>query len=270
MTRKKEIEKNKEVDQNSFLYKYKNDKKFKAKTELIGYGIFILIIIIYINISSMNSNFNYVDNSVLEDNNVTKEDTDEENSNLLEVIDNNYLYDINIDITLTNEEVINYKYNGKSNGSNIEINKVTNEGKSTFYKIDDYYYESQLDNYVLTKEETIYDYDLAKYIELDNLLEYIDKASLDYVTDYSSGKNEYSYNLLVRDIVANNKTEDAVSINVTMENEVLFINVDYSNLIKIFDDTIKECKINFTYSDIDKVEEFKIIDNIKNNGEENE
>ena len=121
IARKKNIEE-KKVDENNFLYKYKNDSKFKAKVELCFYGIFILILIVYINIANMGSNsVNTISNSVLDNNNNNR--AEEESSNLLQKIDNNYSYDISVNITLTSDEVINYNYSGKSYGNNIEINK---------------------------------------------------------------------------------------------------------------------------------------------------
>ena len=43
----------KEINKESFFYKYKNDKKYKAKAELTGYVIFILLVILFVNIASL-------------------------------------------------------------------------------------------------------------------------------------------------------------------------------------------------------------------------
>jgi len=176
------------------------------------------------------------------------------------VIDSNYQYDIVVDVTKVTGEVINYKYSGKSYLDTMEINKSIGEVSSSFYRVDDYYYKGELDNLVLAKEEEIYDFGMGSYIELDKIKDYIDSASLDHVTNYSNGKKEYVYNLYVRDIVINNNTEDIVVINVVEEGDVLNINIDYSNLIKVFDDTISGCKVSYVYSNIDKIEEFYVID----------
>ena len=38
-----------------FVEKYKTDKKYKAKVQLIGYGVFILIILVGLNVSALST-----------------------------------------------------------------------------------------------------------------------------------------------------------------------------------------------------------------------
>ena len=45
----KDIKEN--VTKESFLSKMKNDKKYNAKVQLIGYGIFIAALVVYFNLS---------------------------------------------------------------------------------------------------------------------------------------------------------------------------------------------------------------------------
>jgi len=265
MANKKNEKKEKKLNEESFIYKYKNDKKYKAKIELTGYVLFILLTVLFINVSST-GNTPLNDNIVNEttNNNIQKEEDKEKD--LLSQINNNYQYDITINLTKTTEETINYHYYGKSYDNKLEINKDINKIINTYYKIDDYYYTKEENK--LTTKEVIYDLIPNNYIELNNLLEYINESSLDHVTNYSSGKKESLYNLHLKDIIINNKTEEKVTINVLEENDILTINVDYTNLLKEIDSTIKEIKINYTFSNIGKVEEFSNLE--ENKGENNE
>lgn len=264
---KNQIETNKE----SFFQKYKNDKKYKAKVELTGYVVFVLIIILFVNIASLGNEkpSGNLANEILNNNNNNSSTTTETEKHLLDEITNNYQYDITINVTRTTEEIISYRYYGKSYGSTLEINKEANGLTNTYYKSDNYYYQKINEEYAITKADDIYNLISSNYIELDYLLEYIAEASLDHVTNYSNGKKESVYNLYIRDIIISNKTEDIVPIHVIEENNTLSISVDYFNLIKQIDNTVKECKVNYTFNNINEVEVFSIT-TTSNEGEVNE
>lgn len=254
--------KKKEVNKESFFYKYKNDKKYNAKVQLTGFCILIGFVIIWGNISNIsNNNSNSITENRVNNYDEAKEQTE---VSLLEKINTNYNYDITINLTKTNDEIINYNYKGKSYNNTLEINK----DNIVYYKVDDYYYKLQENNYILATTEEIYNIVPANYIELNEVLEYISKASLDHITNYSSGKKESLYNLYLKDILINNKTEDIVTINVTEENEILNIKIDYTNLLKVMNQETKECIITYNYTNIDKVEEFHITE--VEEGENNE
>lgn len=264
--------KNNKKDQNqeSFFYKYKNDKKYKAKVELTGYVVFILLIILFVNIASLGNNTPSSNNLINKIPSNENNHTIDSEKHLLETITNNYQYDLNINITKTTEENIIYRYYGKSYEDRLEINKEFNNTTNKYYKVNNYYYEKTGEEYVIISKDKIYDLINSDYIELDNLLEYIDEASLDHVTNYSSGKKEYVYNLYLKDIIINNKTDEVITINIIEENNTLNINVDYFNLIKEVDNTIKECKVTYLFSNINKIEEFLKLDNTLVGGEVNE
>lgn len=244
----------------SFFQKVKTDKKYKAKVELLGYVVLIVLIIIYLNISNIGNNYNY--NNVT-DNTSSKEETKKE-TNLLDDLDDNYNYSIDVyqetkqsnDTNATNIEI---NYNGKSYKDNLIINKVINGNSTTYYKVEDEYYTKENEEYNLTDEDIIYDILDKKYLEYNNVKKYIKKASLDHITNYSSGKNEYVYNLKVSDIIQSYKESDLVEIDITIENDIITMNIDYTNLLKVTDETITKCTVTYTYKDINKVEEFNII-----------
>ena len=246
-----------------FIDKMKTDKRYNAKVQFAAYGVFLLLVIIYLNISIISggvaSGANNTINDVLNEDRV--DEIDENENMLLEKINNNYEYDINVKLIKNNEEVLS-RYYGKSYGDNVIINKVFNGIESIYYNVDNYYYEkNQSNEYVLINDNKIYDLVEAKFIESGEVLKLINKASLDHVVDSSNGEKEYIYNLLVRDVVISNKTDDIVSIKVVENEGKLSINIDYTNLIKLSIDNIDRCEISYVYTNIDEVAKFNIIDN---------
>ena len=127
---------NNEKETLSFREKLK-DKKYSAKLQLIGYGAFILIVIIYANLSSKNYNYDYsnkITNSVNK-----KEETSEVQTekSLLESINNNYEYNLEVNIkNITEEngekeETKTYKYTGTSYK---DILKIKTNNKTYYFK----------------------------------------------------------------------------------------------------------------------------------------
>ena len=254
----------------SFFEKMKNDKKYNAKVQLIGYGIFIVALVLYLNLSSLgsrgsNSNLNLDDlnNGAINNN---SENTTEKK--LLDRLKDNYSYNVVIDVdkksinTETNEEVDvshNINYYGKSYGNKLEINKTVNGVTNLYYKVDNVYY-NKIDN--ITSDvlvEVIYDIISSNYVELDAILELISKSSLDHVTDYSSGKVVSVYHYEVLNATSNNRESEFVEINVMEENDVLKIEIDYDNLFKEIDNSISECDLVATITNIGSVEDFEVV-----------
>lgn len=253
----------------SFFYKMKHDKKYSAKVQLSGYGIFFVILVVLVNISNVGSTkiTNTVGGNGGVDGNL-EENTSKDNTKLLENLSDNYSYDIVVDVVRNSvntetSEVVNVgtsiRYGGKSYGKTLEINKTVTENTNLYYKVDNNYY-SKVDNITtLVKDIIVYDVIEAKYIELSELKKLINKASLDYVTEFSSGKKESVYHLKVKDIIVSSQSEEVVEISVIEENEILTINIDYSNLFKVIDESIAECKFNATIKDIGKIEGFEVV-----------
>ena len=251
-------------DRKSFVDRMKNDKKYSAKVQLIGYGLLIVLLVIYLNFSNTGNNISN-GNAIFGNNNVNTEveNIDEDNSSLLEQVSNNYSYDVVIDVKKNNEEneeeekII--RYSGKSYDNKQEINKVEANVNTLYYKVDNRYYSKNNEMVSFVKEDIVYDVIDGEYIEIADILKLMDKASLDHVTDYSSGKKEYVYHLKVKDVVVSYQKEDVIEIEVEEENGVLKIAIDYSTLFKAMDDNIIECKLKATITQIGEVEEFEVI-----------
>lgn len=245
---------NSEEKDMSFFKKMKTDKKYNAKVQFIGYGIFILVIIVFLNLGSMSSN---VGNTVDDDSMMEVED-----KKLIEKIDDNYRYNVNISLTKGENEVINYRYYGKMFDFNKVINKDVNGVVNTYYKVDDYYYVMNENEYSFIKVEDVYDLVKSEYIEVNGVMEFVNKSNLDHVTEESVGVIKSTYNLYVRDVVISVKNDDIITFNVVEEENKLMIEADYTNLMKVFDETITSVKIIYEYSDINSVEEFYVMEKI--------
>ena len=136
---------------------------------------------------------------------------------------------------------------------------------SFYYKVDGLYYSKNDNTVNFVKEGEVYNIIDGEYIELDDIIKLMAKASLDRVTDYSSGKKEYVYNLKVRDVIVSYQKDDIVEIDVEEENGILKIDIDYSNLFKAMDDSILECELEAVITDIGEIDDFVVLEE----GEEN-
>lgn len=238
-------------EKENFFKKMKEDKKYNAKVQLIGYGVFILIIVVFLNVGSMvgGNSTGVLENDIIEE------------VNIIDEIDNNYEYNINISLSKGEELVSNYRYYGKRYNDNKEINKEVGEVVSSYYKVNNYYYVMNEEELSFVEKNIIYDLVDSKYIELDNVMEMVDKASLDHVVDDSLGNNESVYNLYVKDMVISVKNDDVISFNVKEVDDKLLIDVDYTNLIKVFDESVTSFKVSYEYFNVGDVEEFSVIKN---------
>lgn len=247
-----------------FIEKYKTDKKYKAKVQLIGYGVFILIVLIGLNISALGTssheNISSMKNYPLNNRN-TK--TENKRITLLDNIKDNYEYDVKATVTTKKEEIEETKeieYYGKSSNNNMEINKKLGNENNTYYKVDKRYYKKVNEQYEMMKEEELYDILEKEYIELDSIKEYLEKSSLDHVTEYSSGKKEYVYHMRVKEIIKSYPEIDEIEIKALEENNTLTIEIDYISLMKVISTDYQKCNVTYTYKNIGNVEDFKVIE----------
>ena len=91
----------------SFFKRMKNDSKYKAKVELTGYAIFIIVLIIFLNIFNTGGNYDYsygnnTNNKVSTDNTDKNNDV-EEGTSLFDDINNNYSYDVSVDLDIKDD-----------------------------------------------------------------------------------------------------------------------------------------------------------------------
>ena len=263
-----------EKENQTFKEKYKNDSKYKAKVQLIGYGVFILFLIVYLNIASIgakntklsNTTTKNNDNIPTKENNNIETKTDKELGQWLKDIGTNYEYDVVVSSKSKNDngEEANTQthYWGKTYQNKMIINKEANGSTTYFLKEDNNYYLNELDNYTLSKKEAVYSEIDEDIIEFDMLNLLLKNASLDHVTNYSSGKKEYEYHLKIRDIIKTYQEDTEISFEIVIEDNVVTVEVDYAPMINIVEQVKKqeEYKVTYLYKNIGKIEEFSGIE----------
>lgn len=199
------------------------DKRERAKIELMLYGIFFLVIIIFARISSSMST------NIPKDNDI--------NNTFIDEITDNYQYDI--DITIDNNK---YKYSGKKLGNNMSITRIVGTKEEFFYQMNDkYYILDTRGNYILTTAEDIYPYIEYRYLNINNIKQFIKLGT----------KNDTVYSVKVSDIVLNNNSADTITLTVNEEDKNILI--DYTNLFKIDNSNINKAEVNIKYSNINSI-----------------
>lgn len=276
-----ELTNKQEIENQTFKEKYKNNPKYKAKVQLIGYGVFILFLIVYLNIASMgakntklsNTTTKNNDNITTKENNNIETKTDKELGQWLKEIGTNYEYNVVVSSKSKNdngEEVdTQTHYWGKTYQNKMIINKEANGSTTYFLKEDNNYYLNELDNYTLSKKGEVYSELDEDIIEFDMLNLLLKNASLDHVTNYSSGKKEYEYHLKIRDIIKTYQEDTELSYKIVIEDNVVTVEVDYAPMINIAEPEKKqeEYKVTYLYKNMGKIEEFPGIEKDTKTGE---
>ena len=219
------MEENKKEEKKKLNIKERwKDKRERAKIELMLYGIFFLAIIIFARISS-----SFSDSNIPKDNDI---------KSFINDITDNYQYDI--DITIDNN---NYKYYGSKLGHNMDITRVVDNKEDYFYQMNDkYYILDTKGNYILTNDSDIFPYIEYRYLDINNIKEYIKLATFN---------NIYIYSVKVSDIVLNSNSSDVITIKVDEDNKNIII--DYTNLFKIDNNNLTKEEVSIKYSNINKI-----------------
>ena len=216
-------ENNKEETKKFNIKERWKDKRERAKIELMLYGIFFLAIIIFARISS-----SFSDSNIPKDNDI---------KSFINDITDNYQYDI--DITIDNN---NYKYYGSKLGHNMDITRVVDNKEDYFYQMNDkYYILDTKGNYILTNDSDIFPYIEYRYLDINNIKEYIKLATY----------NDNIYSIKVSDIVLNSNSRDVITIKVDEDNKNIII--DYTNLFKIDNNNLTKEVVSIKYSNINKI-----------------
>lgn len=240
----KENKENKE----SFFTKMK-DKKYASKVELIVGFSLILIMFLYLRITgTTNYEFKEVENVETQNVEITN----------IDLIPNNYSYNININIEEENDTVV-YNYNGLVYNDKKIINKKANEEVKTIYEKNNKFYIKNDDKYEETEDITdMFNIIEYKLLSLSEIKKMVKIAKLDHTTNYSTGEVTYTYNLPLNSLIETYKGTDVVTIDVSIKDNIPKIEIDYTKYFKEKNDKIKNVKIEFTYEKINQTEEFDI------------
>lgn len=216
------MKENKNIDNKKINLKEKwNDKRERAKIELILYAIFFIGVIIFVRVGNNISN-----------NNISTSD-----NLFISQINDNYSYDIKVNINDNN-----YEYIGKVLGYNSTIEKKDSNTDEYFYKKNDKYYKLDQDNgYILSNKNDIYDVINYDYMDINNIKEYIK----------TSNNDNGIYKVKISDIILNSSSSDYITIKIDNINNT--IEIDYTNLLRINDNNITKAIVTITYSNINKL-----------------
>lgn len=265
MKKKEQLEKKGNREQ-TFLERYKSDEKYKAKVQLVGYGVLVAGLILYVNVASIGSGGSF-ENTIIDSDTSFRENLGNnisEDTDLLKRIKDNYEYDIKVSFqkSIDEESVDNtIRYTGKRYLNNTVIEKEDNEGNGIYYKVDSLYFIKDMEEFTTVNEEKVYNIIDSDFLEYSSFAKYLDKSSLDHVTDYSSGKKEYVYHLKIKDIMHDVKNlDDVIEIKIVEENEELIIDVDYSKLMKETNNDISACSVHYLFKNIGKVDSFVVFE----------
>lgn len=215
---------------NDFIEKWKTDSQFKAKAQLIIFGVFIVAVLVFgmLNggLQPNNSYFYYYSPYV---------DTEEEQQEEITSIKIWDQYDYAIDIKVNDEKLVTYT--GEKKYSKEDIVKTTKAKTINYVYQDKAYYIDSNGEYLLTNKNEVYDIIDYSYIKLETINQYLTKAE----------KKDNKYIVYLKDIILGNESEDYITIELAEEKTT----VDYTALMKSFDDSVESYLVEISISEIE-------------------
>ena len=208
---------------NKLIESWKTDKKFRTKIKLLAYTLFVVIISIYA--ISLDKTPSTTPEDIIK--NPEKEDT---NTNTINLKDN-YYYTANVKID--NEE---YKYIFIKENEITTIIKEHNNMSENYQLKDNKYYKLQENNeYVLTTKEEIFSSVNYDYLNINNINTYLKNAT----------KTSDQYIVNLKDIILGDNSTDYFVILINNNK----ISIDYTPLIKHFNNQIKTYTVDITINE---------------------
>jgi len=186
-----------------------------------------------------------------EDNNLNNQ-TDNENINIS--LNKNYTIEAIIDYKIKNKDY-HYQYNVQKEDEKLYIIKQYNDLLEKYYYENFEYFlvtssdEANNDVYTLVNETTVYDILPKKYIDINTLLFYLEKGNKLYTTVHEDGKKEMKYEVLLENILTNNKSSEKIDILFQTQNNYIF-EINLLNLMKLYDPNYENYNLKITYENI--------------------
>lgn len=205
-------------DKKTFKEKWQ-DKRYQAKIKLSGYSIFVVIAIIMILVEGATNNKNTIIDNGLEDNKNIKDNTDTKDNKLFTI---NYPYIIELNYNIDNTKN-NITYNYSNNNNELLITKTNNDIVTNYKYISNKYYVENNDKYILTNINKVYDIIDYEYLDIDNINNYLNNATLE----------NNIYKVYLKDIILNNTSDKYITIKL-LDNSV---EIDYTYLLNILNNS---------------------------------
>ena len=205
-------------DKKTFKEKWQ-DKRYQAKIKLSGYSVFVVIAIIMILVEGATNNKNTIIDNGLEDNKTIKDNTDTKDNKMFTI---NYPYIIELNYNIDNTKN-NITYNYSNNNNELLITKTNNDIVTNYKYISNKYYVENNDKYILTNINKVYDIIDYEYLDIDNINNYLNNATLE---------NDI-YKVYLKDIILNNTSNKYITIKL-LDNSV---EIDYTYLLNILNNS---------------------------------
>lgn len=205
-------------DKKTFKEKWQ-DKRYQAKIKLSGYSIFVVIAIIMILVEGATNNKNTIIDNGLEDNKTIKDNNDTKDNKFFTI---NYPYIIELNYNIDNTKN-NITYNYSNNNNELLITKTNNDIVTNYKYISNKYYVENNDKYILTNINKVYDIIDYEYLDIDNINNYLNNATLE---------NDI-YKVYLKDIILNNTSNKYITIKL-LDNSV---EIDYTYLLNILNNS---------------------------------
>lgn len=204
---------------NNFLEKWNTEPKFKTKVKLGLYTLFVLVVAIF----ALSTRSTISTEPILD---IVKEKDGKIK------IPQEYNYTINIKLNDNK-----YKYIGSKREEQETITKMANNKTLNYiYKDGKYFKDIATITNIIDKEE-IYDIIEYNYIDLENINKYLEIS-----------KEQDSKNIVyIKDIILGHSSEKFITISIDRNK----INIDYTELMKLFDKTIEEVIVETIIEEIE-------------------
>lgn len=210
---------------NDFVEKWKTDSRFKAKTKLGLYTLFVIFVAIFAFANNPNPTLDTYETEYNENN-----DEISENQSSLNLSEK---YNYIIDVFINNKY---YKFEGLKTKEKETIKKIKDEKENNYIYENDTYYKENDGIYVITTKEEVYEPIKKNYIEIDTINQYLSKST----------KENDKYIVYLKDIILGNDSNDYITISIETEglNTKKTINIDYTMMMKNFDNNIEKYTVN--------------------------
>lgn len=192
-------------------YHKKQPNKYKIIGILLGGFLFLLVLFIMLGLSIRNN----IDKIDFDDNNTTKDNTNEDNNY------SEYTYDI---IYKIEDKTNTCKYQITTKDEYTYIVKTNSDVISTYVSYNGYYYLVEENDYKLAYEKEVFDIIPYQFLDINNINSYI-KLSTE-----NNDNIVKRYNIKIKDITLLDNT-DEITINLIGND----YEIDYTNLLKLYD-----------------------------------
>lgn len=214
-----------------FLEKWQKDPKYKTKIKLLLYTLFVVVVSIYA-LSINNYQKTDLDDEIESSlGNYKDKEESEIKKNIIDIPEE-YNYKINVNI-----DDYEYNYTGTKNANKMTIIKEENEIKTNYIYENNQYYVEETGKYIVTTKESVYNPINYNYLNLENINTYLNKAT----------KEENQYLVYLKDIILAHDSDDYFIITLN-DNK---INIDYTPLMKQFNDELKKYRVNIEIEEIE-------------------